>query len=108
MRFEKIFNREAAWTQDAQARDLHGNAINLDWVDRNNTKEVKKIYSWSLYGALTWYFPYDSSPHKREAQRIKLRKAIERYTGKNMSISEFNNSPSTTFADIRKVITLIR
>lgn len=104
MKLSKIFTNEKRWTKDALARDKDGNSLNLDYINRDNAKQVKELNSFSLHGALTWYISYEKNREERDRVRTKLRKAIREYTGKDMNIREFNDSPSTKFEDIKAVL----
>lgn len=104
MKLSRIFSNDRKWTQNALARNKDGESIDLDYINRDNAQQVKVLESFSLHGALTWFVPYERSKDEREKIRIKLRKAIQKYTGKDISIREFNDSTTTKFEDIRAVL----
>jgi len=105
MRLSKIFRKKEFWTKNCACRDEFGYSVNINEtpIDSERSSEfVKKIKSWSLYGAVAFHYSYPSN--KRYHIMDKLKHAIQRVTGKQMTVPEFNDSPTTTFEQIQKVI----
>lgn len=104
MKLSRIINNERRWTQNALARNKNGESLDLDYINRDNVQQVKQLESFSLHGALTWFIPYERQKDERDKTRVKIRKAIQQYTGKDISIREFNDSTTTKYEDIRAVL----
>ena len=105
MKLSKILRKKDYWTKNCACRDELGNSINLNLVpiDPQKLKEfTKRIKKWSLYGAISFYYPYPSN--RRYQAMDSLKAAIRKVTGKEMTVPEFNDASETTFEDIRKVI----
>ncbi len=100
MNLSQIFVNERKWTQNAPARDKNGKLITFTapWDHNTDKNYLRIIDSWSLYGAVAFFNGAESEVARR------LKKAIERYTGKNLYIAEFNDSIDTSFEDVKKVI----
>ena len=98
---QKVFRTKNQWTQKADCRDKDGRAININFLDESNVKHIK---SFSLYGAVSYYFSFEKDHLRRYKTMSALRNAIRDYTGKDLGVAEFNNLPTTTFEDIKKVI----
>jgi hypothetical protein len=99
MNLSKIFTNKNRWHQN-------GRAINKDGTNFSFTKkwkeDVKEPMSFSLHGAVTYYSEAESQSRSKIMSRLS--KAIEIYTGKNLFVAEFNDSPDTSFEDIQNVI----
>lgn len=112
MRLSKIFKTKSSWCQNANAILDNGCSFQLvipfySTCQKTNrlfndfNKKLKKVKKWSLYGAISYYIPHES---KRNDIMFGLRQAIQKHTGKKMSVGEFNDDPSTKFEDIVEVI----
>jgi hypothetical protein len=99
MNLNKIFTNKNRWMQNGRALNKDGS--NFSFV-RKWKEDVKEPICFSLYGAVTYF----TEPESQSRSKIisKLSKAIEMYTGKNLFVAEFNDSPDTSFEDIQNVI----
>jgi len=99
MNLIKIFVNPNRWLKDGFAQDKNGKSHSFTNLWRDNPPEP---YKFSLQGAVA-YFTEPESDSRRKVM-ARLSKAIEKHTGKNMYVAEFNNSPDTSFEDLTKVI----
>ncbi len=104
MNLRKVFILESKWTQGCAARDGNGKPLDLTFINRDIPKQVKLLESFSLQGAVAWYFPFETRTEERYRILDKLRNAVRKYTGKDVYVAEFNDDPKTTFEDIQKVL----
>lgn len=104
MRLSRVFLGSNSWTQNANARDKSGNPVDINKISVDQQMNKNPIRSFSLYGAIAFYFSFENRPEERYRILEKIRGAIKKYTGKNYSVAEFNNKSETTYSDIKKVI----
>ena len=105
MKLSKFFRTAGKWTQNAMARNINGELINFHAYNLSLGEDREtRVESLSLQGALAYFYSQEKEPERREKEIRKLKSAIERYTGRNLYVAEFNNSPQTTFQDVRNVL----
>ena len=105
MRLNKFFNHKNKWTKNAQARNGLGETINFMEFSQDSANEKQnRVEKLSLYGALAYFYSQEREPENREKEMMKLKKAIQTYTKKNMFIAEFNDAKETSFEDVQKVL----
>lgn len=112
MKISSLLHREDRWAKNCIAKDKSGkvlpdiNTFYLQRIDKKGNIYYQEFrnddfaYSYSLQGAVIKLYDLD----ERENVMHKLSMAIEKYTGKNYYVAQFNNLPDTTFEDIKKVI----
>jgi hypothetical protein len=91
MKLSTLFRTKKSWCQGWVAKDSAGHP-----VETNNRNAV----SFCLLGGLRrcYFKPGDINRY------VRMRGRIEKCLPLNRSISGFNDDPSTTFADIRRLI----
>lgn len=93
MKVKDLLSGEAAWTKDSYSRDIHGNpTLNVD---------DPASVSWCLEGAIHKCYINNNEPGNSFGYILMK---VENYLGKGGSILHFNDSESTKFEDIRKVV----
>lgn len=98
---QKVFRLKEHWTQKADCRDKDGRAVNINYLSEDNIKHIK---CFSLQGAVSYYFSYEKDSVRRYKVMGALKKAIQKYTGKDTPVAQFNDDPNTKFEDIKHVI----
>jgi len=107
MKLSRILRKKNHWTKGCSCRNEFGEPVDLNFVpiESQKLKEfTNKIKSWSLYGAVAFYYPYPSN--KRYQVMDNLKSAINKVTGKTLTVPEFNDDKNTTFEQVREVIRL--
>lgn len=99
MNLTKLFVNPNRWIKNGYAQYKDGTRYSFT---RPYNEKHAEPYKFSLYGAMCYFTDADSGARQKVAARLS--KAIERYTGKNMFIAEFNDNPDTTFEDLSQVI----
>ena len=107
MTLQELFTDESKWTKGASARNEEGVLC---------PPHFSEARSWCLMGAINLCCRHDFDERKATIHALKnaitggrpndLSTAIQEKNTPNevVEISRFNDSPETTFADIRKVI----
>ena len=101
MNLIKIFVNPNRWLREGFATMKDGTPYQYTRQWKETSPEPQ---AFSLQGAVAYFTEPDSSARQKVMSRLS--KAIERHTGKNMYVAEFNNSPSTTFEDLTSVINI--
>lgn len=111
MKISSILNQESKWTKNCLGRDKEGkplasfDTLYLTKYDKNNNPYHEEVHledlavSFSLQGVIA-----KCSQGERESIMKKLSDAIRVYTGKNIYVAQYNDSPDTTFEDITQVL----
>jgi len=99
MNLLRIFTNQNRWIKNARARYKDGSLV--PFTIKYGEKE-KEPWSFSLYGAVSFYASAESET--RDRIMAKLSQAIEIYTGKSMYVAEFNDSMDTSFEDLIAVL----
>lgn len=99
MNLTRIFTNPNRWIKNARARYKDGSPVPYS---SKYGETVKEPWSFSLYGAVSFYTKQETDSRDKVIQRLS--KAIERYTGKSMFVAEFNDSLDTSFEDLLNVI----
>lgn len=99
MNLTKIFVNSNRWLKNGFAEYKDGRKFQYTGPWKDNPPEP---YKFSLQGAIAYFTEQDSGARQKVTARLS--KAIERYTGKNLYIAEFNDSPDTSFEDLSQVI----
>jgi hypothetical protein len=99
MNLIKIFNNPNRWIKNGFAKYKDGTPVPFCYPYGDKPKEP---WAMSLYGAIAYYTEPDSDTRNKVMSRLS--QAIERYTGKNMFVAEFNDLPDTSFEDLTKVL----
>lgn len=99
MNLTKIFVNQNRWLKDGFAENKDGTKYSFTRLWKDNPPEP---YKFSLHGAVAYFTEPESGSRQKAMERLS--QAIERYTGKNMYVAEFNNSPDTSFEDLTNVI----
>lgn len=106
MKISNLLYKEDKWTKNALARNKDGKPIeslNICHFANGVSKDPSKdAYSFSLYGAAAHLY----SGEGLQDVLIKLGNAARLHSGKRVWLAEFNDSTSTTFEDIKKVLAL--
>ena len=106
MKISQLFYRENKWMKGGLAKTKNGSIINnlnirncAGGVEINPAREC---VAYSLYGAIAHLYTNEGLSDVS----MKLSDAVKRYTGKAVYVAQFNDDPSTTFSDIKKVLSL--
>jgi hypothetical protein len=99
MNLIKIFTNQNRWLKNARAKYKDGSDVPFSYLYGDKPKEP---WSFSLHGAVSYYTEPESDARNKTMK--KLSKAIERHTGRNMFVAEFNDSPDTSFEDLMTVL----
>jgi hypothetical protein len=103
MRLQQFFNKASKWCQGHYALNKQGKSIGLtSHYPTDEMDYLREIESMSLYGAIALFYAQYSDGRDQIVRRLKI--AINRHTGKNLTIAAFNDDSQTTFEDIQKVI----
>lgn len=95
MKIQELLDSPEKWIKGNHARDNYNNPIH---------SQSPYACKWCLVGAFVVCYP---KLYIDNTLFSKLSKVIRDYSGlHNVGIAEFNDLPTTTFADIRKVIEL--
>jgi hypothetical protein len=92
MKMMELLNRKTKWTRHSFAETKTGKAT---------TTANKSATKWCLYGALLKCYPTQKRAMK-VSQKLNL--ALQKLYPDDHSIIYFNDSPKTTFKDIRKLL----
>lgn len=89
-RLDSLFSDESKWTQQAYARDAAGRSVD---------EGAESATCWCLSGALYRIFPFGKG---RLELRVAVRDAL--MIGGIDGIIPWNDRPSRTFSDVKKLI----
>lgn len=103
MRLKNFFKSPSSWVKGYLAVDMNDDPINLNEYTEFEMRD-RKIKAMSLHGAIGYFYSYEREPEQRNKIIAKIRKAIEKHTGKNLYIAQFNNAETTSFEDIVSVL----
>lgn len=99
MNLNKIFTNPNRWMKNGRAKYRDGSSV--PFCIKYGEK-IKEPWSFSLYGAVSFFS--DQETDLRSKTMGLLSKAISIYSGRDMFVAEFNDSPDTSFDDITAVI----
>lgn len=106
MKIGNLLYREDKWCKDCLAITKNGKKLfNLNihhFEDGHTVDPTKECNAYSLYGAITHLYNGNSQAEIFS----KLSKAIREYTGTSIRVADFNDSPATTYEDVKKVLTI--
>lgn len=104
MKISNILYKEDKWCKNCMAITKSGKKLfdlNIHHFEDGKTVDPSRECStYSLYGAIAHLYNGTSQAEVFS----KLSQAIREYTGKQIRVAEFNDSSSTTYEDIKKVL----